>query len=73
MAGSGGTGSQRLPDSQFVDGSSDAQKIQKCFIGVTGMTRASCVANIERNLLKHRGEDVIVLEMNRYVLHLELI
>ncbi|XP_030636950.1 copper-transporting ATPase 2 isoform X2 [Chanos chanos] len=28
---------------------------QKCFIHVTGMTCASCVANIERNLLKHRG------------------
>ncbi|CAB1327651.1 unnamed protein product [Coregonus sp. 'balchen'] len=30
-------------------------KVQKCFIRVTGMTCASCVANIERNLLKHRG------------------
>ncbi|XP_056226126.1 copper-transporting ATPase 2 isoform X1 [Seriola aureovittata] len=30
-------------------------KVQKCFIGVTGMTCASCVANIERNLLKHKG------------------
>ncbi|XP_064879596.1 copper-transporting ATPase 2 isoform X2 [Oncorhynchus nerka] len=30
-------------------------KVQKCFIRVTGMTCASCVANIERNLVKHRG------------------
>uniref|UniRef100_A0A8C4Z5Z7 Copper-transporting ATPase 2 n=1 Tax=Gadus morhua TaxID=8049 RepID=A0A8C4Z5Z7_GADMO len=29
--------------------------IEKCFIGVTGMTCTSCVANIERNLLKQRG------------------
>lgn len=31
-------------------------KEQKCFISVMGMTCASCVANIERNLLKHRGK-----------------
>ncbi|XP_035263597.1 copper-transporting ATPase 2 isoform X2 [Anguilla anguilla] len=30
-------------------------KTQKCFIHVTGMTCASCVANIERNLQKHKG------------------
>uniref|UniRef100_A0A4W6DGV8 Copper-transporting ATPase 2 n=1 Tax=Lates calcarifer TaxID=8187 RepID=A0A4W6DGV8_LATCA len=30
-------------------------KVQKCFICVMGMTCASCVANIERNLLKHKG------------------
>uniref|UniRef100_A0A3P8ULR1 Copper-transporting ATPase 2 n=1 Tax=Cynoglossus semilaevis TaxID=244447 RepID=A0A3P8ULR1_CYNSE len=35
-------------------GSTDV-KAQKCFICVTGMTCASCVSNIERNLLKHRG------------------
>uniref|UniRef100_A0AAR2KGZ1 Copper-transporting ATPase 2 n=1 Tax=Pygocentrus nattereri TaxID=42514 RepID=A0AAR2KGZ1_PYGNA len=28
---------------------------QKCFVHVTGMTCASCVANIERSLLKHKG------------------
>ncbi|KAM9766558.1 copper-transporting ATPase 2 [Menidia menidia] len=31
------------------------KRAQKCFISVTGMTCASCVANIERNLLKNRG------------------
>ncbi|XP_037330803.2 copper-transporting ATPase 2 [Pungitius pungitius] len=30
-------------------------KAQKCFIRVTGMTCASCVANIEGNLHKHEG------------------
>uniref|UniRef100_A0A3Q2D1E6 P-type Cu(+) transporter n=1 Tax=Cyprinodon variegatus TaxID=28743 RepID=A0A3Q2D1E6_CYPVA len=30
-------------------------KAQKCFIRVAGMTCASCVANIEKNMLKHKG------------------
>uniref|UniRef100_A0A672T155 Copper-transporting ATPase 2 n=1 Tax=Sinocyclocheilus grahami TaxID=75366 RepID=A0A672T155_SINGR len=30
-------------------------KTRKCFVHVTGMTCASCVANIEKNLLKHKG------------------
>uniref|UniRef100_A0A672P0Q9 Copper-transporting ATPase 2 n=1 Tax=Sinocyclocheilus grahami TaxID=75366 RepID=A0A672P0Q9_SINGR len=28
---------------------------RKCFVHVTGMTCASCVTNIEKNLLKHKG------------------
>ncbi|XP_061572171.1 copper-transporting ATPase 2 isoform X2 [Cololabis saira] len=35
--------------------SSPELKVQKCFISVTGMTCASCVANIERHLLKQKG------------------
>ncbi|CAL8307337.1 unnamed protein product [Merluccius merluccius] len=54
MTASNGTRFQRPSNSCLVD-SSDAAKIQKCYIGVTGMTCASCVANIESNLLKHRG------------------
>ncbi|KAM3857089.1 copper-transporting ATPase 2 [Diretmus argenteus] len=34
---------------------SPTTKVQKCFIRVTGMTCASCVANIEKNLVKHKG------------------
>ncbi|XP_072539678.1 copper-transporting ATPase 2 isoform X2 [Salminus brasiliensis] len=36
-------------------GGPEEEKAQKCFVHVTGMTCASCVANIERNLLKHKG------------------
>ncbi|XP_059904850.1 copper-transporting ATPase 2-like isoform X2 [Gadus macrocephalus] len=54
MARGSSTGSQRPPNSRLGD-PSDALKIEKCFIGVTGMTCTSCVANIERNLLKQRG------------------
>uniref|UniRef100_A0AAZ3RAG7 Copper-transporting ATPase 2 n=1 Tax=Oncorhynchus tshawytscha TaxID=74940 RepID=A0AAZ3RAG7_ONCTS len=36
-------------------------KVQKCFIRVTGMTCASCVANIEKNLVKHRGVNCTTL------------
>ncbi|KAG9333393.1 hypothetical protein JZ751_012705 [Albula glossodonta] len=35
--------------------SSEEVRSQKCFIRVTGMTCASCVSNIERNLQKHKG------------------
>nr|XP_046238389.1 copper-transporting ATPase 2 [Scatophagus argus]XP_046238390.1 copper-transporting ATPase 2 [Scatophagus argus] len=45
---SNGTGSQSASGSSRT-------KVQKCFICVMGMTCASCVANIERNLLKHKG------------------
>ncbi|KAK7154948.1 hypothetical protein R3I93_009787 [Phoxinus phoxinus] len=34
---------------------SEERETRKCFVHVTGMTCASCVANIERNLLKHEG------------------
>uniref|UniRef100_A0A8C5BVQ0 Copper-transporting ATPase 2 n=1 Tax=Gadus morhua TaxID=8049 RepID=A0A8C5BVQ0_GADMO len=54
MARGSSTGSQRPPNSRLGD-LTDALKIEKCFIGVTGMTCTSCVANIERNLLKQRG------------------
>jgi len=38
---------------------SEGRKTRKCFVHVTGMTCASCVANIERNLLKHEGKNDI--------------
>ncbi|XP_017295637.2 copper-transporting ATPase 2 [Kryptolebias marmoratus] len=57
---------QNLPDPQWsssapISNGSGSQvtpaetKVQKCFICVTGMTCASCVANIERHVLKHKG------------------
>ncbi|CAK6980728.1 copper-transporting ATPase 2 [Scomber scombrus] len=50
---SNGTGSQTASASYLSN--SPEIKVQKCFVCVTGMTCASCVANIERNLLKHKG------------------
>uniref|UniRef100_UPI0037E894B5 copper-transporting ATPase 2 n=1 Tax=Semicossyphus pulcher TaxID=241346 RepID=UPI0037E894B5 len=38
-------------------------KVQKCFICVTGMTCASCVANIEKNLLKHTGIITVLVSL----------
>uniref|UniRef100_A0A672NZD8 Copper-transporting ATPase 2 n=1 Tax=Sinocyclocheilus grahami TaxID=75366 RepID=A0A672NZD8_SINGR len=35
--------------------SSKDRETRKCFVHVTGMTCASCVTNIEKNLLKHKG------------------
>ncbi|XP_034461821.1 copper-transporting ATPase 2 [Hippoglossus hippoglossus] len=47
---SNGSGSQRNNPPHSPD-----VKVQKCFICVTGMTCASCVSNIEKNLLKNKG------------------
>lgn len=33
--------------------------LEKCFLRVTGMTCASCVATIEKNLLKVEGEHAV--------------
>ncbi|XP_074482906.1 copper-transporting ATPase 2 [Sebastes fasciatus] len=52
---SNGTGSQATSGSQI--------KVQKCFICVTGMTCASCVANIERNLRKHKGIVMVLVSL----------
>nr|XP_020489842.1 copper-transporting ATPase 2-like [Labrus bergylta] len=43
--------------------SSSATKAQKCFVRVTGMTCASCVANIEKNLLKHEGISTVLVSL----------
>ncbi|XP_056122890.1 copper-transporting ATPase 2 [Rhinichthys klamathensis goyatoka] len=44
---------------------SEGRETRKCFVHVTGMTCASCVANIERNLLKHEGiKSVLVALMS---------
>lgn len=34
----------------------EAKSISKCYVQVTGMTCASCVANIERNLRREDGK-----------------
>ncbi|XP_056882868.1 copper-transporting ATPase 2 isoform X2 [Takifugu flavidus] len=38
-------------------------KAHKCFIGVTGMTCASCVATIERNLRRHQGVAAVFVSL----------
>ena len=37
----------------------DAKTSSKCYIQVTGMTCASCVANIERNLRREEGKTLL--------------
>lgn len=39
----------------------EAKTSSKCYIQVTGMTCASCVANIERNLRREEGEILLKL------------
>ncbi|KAB5584577.1 hypothetical protein PHYPO_G00109140 [Pangasianodon hypophthalmus] len=41
----------------------EEEKTQKCFVQVTGMTCASCIANIERKLLKHAGIKSVVVAL----------
>ncbi|XP_033958149.2 copper-transporting ATPase 2-like [Pseudochaenichthys georgianus] len=52
---SNGAGSQMASRSEI--------KVQKCFICVIGMTCASCVANIERNLLKQKGIVTVLVSL----------
>lgn len=51
---SNGSGSQ-ITSAGFCTDSPEI-KVQKCFICVTGMTCASCVSNVERHMLKQKGE-----------------
>ncbi|XP_008291778.1 copper-transporting ATPase 2 [Stegastes partitus] len=58
---SNGSGSQGT--SASCHPSSPQIKAQKCFVCVSGMTCASCVANIERHLLKHQGIILVLVSL----------
>ncbi|XP_013867465.1 copper-transporting ATPase 2 isoform X2 [Austrofundulus limnaeus] len=58
---SNGSGSQ-ITSAGFCTDSPET-KVQKCFICVTGMTCASCVANIERHMLKQKGITSVLVSL----------
>ncbi|KAM9482484.1 copper-transporting ATPase 2 isoform 2-T2 [Clarias gariepinus] len=45
----------KSPVTSTGTGVPEEKRTEKCFVWVTGMTCASCVANIERKLIKHAG------------------
>ena len=48
----------KIPGMQDADGE-DNNDLEKCFLHISGMTCSSCVANIERRLLRIQGTLVI--------------
>lgn len=54
-------------------GRPESKTISKCYVQVTGMTCASCVANIERNLRREDGEmSVCLLHCQAFVWRIHL-
>lgn len=48
-----------VPTSKTLQGfvaKQESKSLSKCYVQVTGMTCASCVANIERNLRREDGQ-----------------
>lgn len=45
--------------------SDEDEGLEKCFLHITGMTCSSCVANIERRLLRVEGTRLRLLSYNR--------
>ncbi|KAJ7396143.1 ATPase copper transporting alpha [Pitangus sulphuratus] len=52
-------------------GRQDTKSISKCYVQVTGMTCASCVANIERNLRREDGFTTSLVKKDRSASHLD--
>jgi len=50
-------------DALTTDGDDDDDDLEKCFLHVSGMTCSSCVANIERQLLKVQGLPLLLSDL----------
>ena len=42
----------------------DDDDLEKCYLSISGMTCTSCVANIERNLMKVEGQAILKISQS---------
>jgi hypothetical protein len=59
---------QKTESVRYTPGTNEEEEYDKCFLKVTGMTCGSCVASIEKNLMKVEGRSMGIQSFSKYVI-----